>query len=236
MLSVPAARNDTKAAVNTEIGKGTHVTLTWISGSYSYECSFTVKYENGDIIYQGSNLQGGLLFEFDCDCNSTPGAGTKNPVENLQAEVGANTITLTWDAPEGATNFIVMRNGLDIADVTEATYTDEVMHEATYSYCVIAVYEDGTSAPECIVIEAEWGLEENEAEFAVYPNPTSGSLYINGGNAEFSYELYNGMGQRVANGIARGSEQLNVESLTKGVYFLRLTSGTQSSVQKVVVE
>ena len=219
-----------------EIGKGTHVTLTWISGSYSYECSFTVKYENGDIIYQGSNLQGGLLFEFDCDCNSTPGAGTKNPVENLQAEVGANTITLTWDAPEGATNFIVMRNGLDIADVTEATYTDEVMHEATYSYCVIAVYEDGTSAPECIVIEAEWGIEENEAEFAVYPNPTSGSLYINGGNAEFSYELYNGMGQRVANGTARGSEQLNVESLTKGVYFLRLTSGTQSSVQKVVVE
>ena len=219
-----------------EIGNGVHVTLSWTSGSWDSECSFTVSYENGDMICQGTGLNSSWNFEFDCNCSEGTPANTYAPVENLQAEVSANTIALTWVAPEGATNFIVMRNGLDIADVTEATYTDEVMHEATYSYCVIAVYEDGTSAPECIVIEAEWGLEENEAEFAVYPNPTSGSLYINGGNAEFSYELYNGMGQRVANGTARGSEQLSVESLTKGVYFLRLTSGTQTSVQKIVVE
>jgi hypothetical protein len=226
------------ASETLKIGKGVHVTLSWITGNYASECSFVVKYADGSIIYQASNPSGGVLHEFDCDCNNeTPGGTQYASVENLQAEVGPNAITLTWDAPEGAISYVVMRNGLEVGTTTEPSFTDEVMHEASYSYCVTALYQhEGVSAPECIVIEAEWGLEENEAEFAIYPNPVNGTLYINGGNAEFSYELYNGMGQRVANGTARGNEQLNVESLTKGVYFLRLVSGTQLRVEKVVVE
>ena len=48
--------------------------------------------------------------------------------------------------------------------------------------------------------------------------------------------MYNGMGQKVANGNANGNTQISVNGLVKGVYFLRLTSGTQVLVEKVVVE
>ena len=48
--------------------------------------------------------------------------------------------------------------------------------------------------------------------------------------------MYNGMGQKVAGGQAQGIEQINVESLTKGIYFLRLTNGSQVHVEKVVVK
>ena len=51
-----------------EIGNGTHVTLTWSSGSYDSECSFTVSYEGDLIIYQSSTLSAGVLYEFDCNC------------------------------------------------------------------------------------------------------------------------------------------------------------------------
>ena len=52
-----------------EIGNGTHVTLTWTTGNYAYECSFTVSYEGDAVIYQSSGTpSAGVLFEFDCNC------------------------------------------------------------------------------------------------------------------------------------------------------------------------
>ncbi len=108
--------------------------------------------------------------------------------------------------------------------------------EDPYTYCVIAEYADGTSIPECIVVKAELSIDEAEAEFAIYPNPVNNTLYINGGNAKFNYEMYNGMGQRVASGNATGNTQISVNDMMKGVYFLRITTGTQVRVEKVVVE
>jgi hypothetical protein len=48
--------------------------------------------------------------------------------------------------------------------------------------------------------------------------------------------MYNGMGQKVAEGTATGNTQINVNDMAKGIYFLRLSSGTQVRVEKVVVE
>ena len=72
--------------------------------------------------------------------------------------------------------------------------------------------------------------------FDIYPNPVNGILFVNGGNAEYSYEMYNGVGQKVAEGKVTGNTQINVNGMTKGVYFLRLISGTQVRMNKVVVE
>jgi hypothetical protein len=61
-------------------------------------------------------------------------------------------------------------------------------------------------------------------------------LFVNCGNAEFNYEMFNGMGQKVASGNATGNAQISVNDMTKGIYFLRLTTGTQVRMEKVVVE
>ena len=229
--------NDGESATYTlEIGNGVHVTLTWQSGNYTYECSFIVKYEDGTIIYQSSGISSGHLFDFDCNCGIGTPAGTYAPVENLSASVETESVTLTWDAPEGAINFIVMRNGLEIGQTTEPTYVDVVDKEDSYTYCVIAEYRDGLSVPECILIQAEWGIAESESEFSIYPNPVSSMLSISCGNAEFSYTMLNGMGQVVATGNGRGEQQIDVNGLAKGMYFLRLTSGSQVLVEKIVVK
>ncbi len=52
-----------------EIGNGVHVTLTWSSGQYDGECSFSVSYEGDLVIFsQSSRPSAGVLYEFDCNC------------------------------------------------------------------------------------------------------------------------------------------------------------------------
>ena len=220
-----------------EIGTGVHVTLTWVNGQYTSECSFVVKYENGDVIYQGNNLSGGVLHEFDCNCASGSPMSNFNCVENLNAVTEIGSIILTWDAPEGAQSYTIFRNGIEIGQTEETTYTDEDLYsEINFTYCVIANYEDGSSVPQCIEVMAELSIDENTNEFSIYPNPTNSTLFINGGNAEYTYTMYNGMGQVMATGKAKGTEQISVESMAEGIYFLHLTTGTQVRVEKVVVK
>ena len=218
-----------------EIGKGTHVTLSWISGSYSYECSFTVKYEDGTVIYQANSPSAGVLYEFDCDCNSGAPVGELNPVINLNAEVTEPTVTLTWEAPERAINFIVYRNGIEIGQTADTVFVDETALTIYYTYCVVAEYSAGVSAPECVIADLT-DIEEMTGEISIYPNPADNILYIEGNNAEYTYVMYNGMGQVVANGTAHGTVQINVNDMSQGVYFIRLTTGTQVYVEKVVVK
>ena len=227
--------NGNSATYALEIGNGVHVTLSWISGSYSYECSFIVKYENGDIIYQAHAPSGGVLHEFDCSCaSSTP--ISVDPVTDLTGEIDGYRIILHWNTFRDEMNYIIYRNGVEIGHTTETTYIDEVFEEMTYTYCVVAEYEGNFSAPSCILIDFVDGIEEGITEFSIYPNPVSNTLSINGGDAEYTYTMYNGMGQMVVKSNAKGIEQIHVNGMTKGVYFLHLTTGTQVRVEKVVVE
>ena len=65
-LTITSGNSDTYTL---EIGNGTHVTLTWSSGSYDGECSFTVSYGEDALIFsQTSRPSPGVLYEFDCNC------------------------------------------------------------------------------------------------------------------------------------------------------------------------
>ena len=220
------------ATFTREIGNGVHVTVTFNEGSWSYECSYVIKYEDGTIIHQGQQDD----CEFDVNCAGSSATGDLDPVENLNASVNGVNVTLTWDAPQGATSYIITRNGLTIGETSETTFTDEIPGELTYTYSVSAVYADGVSVPENILVSVDLNVNENEAQFSIYPNPVNNMLYINGGNAEYSYVMFNGMGQQVANGTAQGAQQINVSGMAKGIYFIRLTAGSKTSVEKVVVE
>lgn len=233
-LSVPSGSHDETRIV--EIGSGVHVVLTWITGQYSYECSFTIKYESGETIYTSGSLSGGgVLHEFDCNCTGGDTPITDfAPVENLVADVDGSVVVLTWDAPEGAIAYTILRNGIEIGQTTEPTYSEETSLSVNYTYCVVAEYADGSSIPECVIVNLTV-IEENVDHFSLYPNPASNILYIEGGNSEFTYEMFNGMGQMVVTGKAQGSEQISIEGLTKGIYFIRLTNGTQVHMEKVVV-
>ena len=228
------------ASYTLEIGNHVHVSLSWIPGGWDGEVSFVVRYEDGEVIYQhGHDPQAGLLYEFDCDCQFSTEMLT--PVENLRASVESHQIILDWETSANPIRFVVYRNGLEIGETTETTFTDEVGTEMIYTYCILAEYADGLSLPECIQVEFFDGLEENDPStgsgtIAVYPNPTNNILNINAGSTEFTYVLFNSMGQAVIKDDAHGAVQVNVERLVKGVYFLHIKSNRQMRVEKIVVE
>ena len=67
--SLTIENGSNSATYSLEIGNGTHVTLTWNSGTYDNECSFTVSYEGDYLLYsQTTKPTAGVLYEFDCNC------------------------------------------------------------------------------------------------------------------------------------------------------------------------
>ena len=226
------------ASYTLTIGNGVTVTLSWIQGSYASECSFTVAYEDGDQITSANNLSSNYHFEFEVNCGGAPTVVTPEPVVNLEPEVDYinMVVVLTWEAPSrDVINYLVTRNGVELAQVTETRYVDNDPTDYA-EYCVFAQYLSGSSEPLCIdPIENILGVGETEDNVRIYPNPVKNTLYLKG-NAEFSYVLYNGMGQVVANGTANGTQQIDCSNMSKGVYFLHLNSGTQVRIEKVVVE
>jgi len=77
----------------------------------------------------------------------------------------------------------------------------------------------------------------NKLVFSLYPNPaTSGTLNINSSNgAEFDVEVFSTLGQRV---ISQKSvtNSINIDSLTTGLYIVRISQGDRSQTRKLVVK
>ena len=218
-----------------EIGNGVVVSMSWVQGQWTDECSFTVRYEGGDVIYQSSGLGSGWTYQFTCNCGSGT-ISTYASVEDLTATLEGNTVALNWTAPEGAIEYVIYRNGIEIGQSPIPYYEDVVTQSMVYTYCVVAVYGDGTSMPECVQVEFFDAIEEDIEQVSIYPNPVNNTLHISGLSTEYSYAMFNGMGQTVANGTANGAVQISVEGMAKGIYFLRLTTGTQVHVEKIVVK
>ena len=119
---------------------GSHVTLTWINGSWTNECSFTVSYSNGNVIYHGSGLNADFSYGFDVDCEGMPALSfdimaSANPVEGGTVSGAGtynygSTCTLTATANEGYTFVNWTKNGTAVS--TNPTYNFTVTESASY--------------------------------------------------------------------------------------------------------
>ena len=128
---------------------GSHIVLGWIEGNWLDECSFTVSYENGDVIYSGSNLNSSFTYEFDVNCdgytptyyditalvNSEQGGMVSGAGSYAYGEV----CTLTARANSGYDFMKWTKNGVTVS--TESTYSFVVTENATY---VASFFRNGT--------------------------------------------------------------------------------------------
>ena len=233
-MTVPTGSSS--ANYTLEIGSGVHVTLTWTSGSWDSECSFVVRYEDGDQITSASEPPTNYNFQFDVNCGGEP--VTMAPVQNLEASVEGTTVTLTWSAPASGTpiGYIIKRDGVQIDEVSELTYVDEnLAWWTTYTYSVIAKYASGNSLPQAVIVSTTESVDENEVNFGVYPNPAENILNIATDANRYEYQLINSLGQVVVKGRANGNESINVSDLN-GVYFLRIIADGDVIVRKVTIK
>lgn len=74
-------------------------------------------------------------------------------------------------------------------------------------------------------------------EFAVMPNPANSQVLLRGDFEKASaYELINQLGQVVLSGpITSANPAINVSNLNSGIYLMRVKSGTQAGVQRLMI-
>ncbi len=75
--------------------------------------------------------------------------------------------------------------------------------------------------------------EENMLEVSLYPNPTSSCIYINS-NTELEAVVFDILGKELIRESING--ELDVNSLEKGTYLLRLSDGINTSTHKIIKE
>lgn len=80
----------------------------------------------------------------------------------------------------------------------------------------------------------------SDNNISVYPNPASSTVHVklNSVSEQASVTVYNALGQLVIEptAVMDNSVEINVNSLPKGVYFIKTTNGKETSTTKFVVE
>ena len=141
---------------------------------------------------------------------------------NVVAMGGSGEYTYIWEPAETLVNPNIAN---PVATPTEPETTFKV---------VVTDSEGNSESGEIIVTIRDWSVTEDGFVPNVYPNPNNGKFTINV-KGEFSYKLFNSIGQQVMSGEGEGKTLIDASSLNQGVYFLQLTiDGTR--VEKVVIE
>ena len=113
---------------------GVHITLGWVMGDWTSECSFNLHYANGNVIYYGENLSSSFSFEFDMDCEEMPTTvfniiATAHPTEG-----GLVTGNGTFEAGQSCAVTAMANEGYAFMCWTENG--DIVSTDAEYSFVV----------------------------------------------------------------------------------------------------
>ena len=158
------------------------------------------------------------------------------PVNNLEIQADGHEVTLTWRGYDAAANYVIRRDGEVIGNTSETNYADVVEEDGVYTYSVTAEDSEGLSSVPCYatINVGTVSVMENTVEVTVYPNPVKEELNIHA-NTDFSYILFNNMGQEVMRGGSNG-ETVKLNGLNSGMYFLRISAGSETKVQKIIVE
>ena len=145
-------------------------------------------------------------------------------------------VILQWQEATMAERYCIYRNGELIGHSTSTDfvdYTADASHE--YRYTVTGKTSFIESSPSNTVF-VDWttNVGENSAqETILYPNPTTGMVYIESNGLQ-TVEIFDLTGQKLLQTrVTNGQATIDMTSLPNGTYFVKL-AGEQNLVKKVV--
>lgn len=192
---------------------------------------------------------------------SCASVGPCYPPRNLDFELTNNyKPQLQWEAPqpnEGLSGYYLFRKTgedgeyqrIKLLGATATSYKDNALSiEGDYYYRLYAYYGDldCTSAPanrhyysnvfELHLYYSPTGIDENEAQVKVYPNPANELLIVEAEGMR-RIELYNVLGQCVVSQEAEGNRTMvDLQQATTGLYLLRVATPEGVVVRRIAVE
>ncbi|MES2589582.1 MAG: T9SS type A sorting domain-containing protein [Bacteroidota bacterium] len=108
-------------------------------------------------------------------------------------------------------------------------------HYITYTYVDVLTNCSASDSSLIEVLNCADLTENKINKIQIFPNPTEGMLHIQS-NGNFNFELTDTHGKLITFGDRNKSTVLNLEQLSKGVYYLKVISETNTVLEKIVVE
>jgi hypothetical protein len=107
-------------------------------------------------------------------------------------------------------------------------------HSITYTYTDLNGCAN-TSSEDIVVLGCSGIDPESGILVTVYPNPFTNTLTINGIEAGTQIELYNTWGEILESRLINETNPIiQTAHLTKGIYYLKITIGNESIVEKII--
>ena len=156
-------------------------------------------------------------------------------VQNLEVEVEETTVTLSWDANTNADEYIIKRDGVEVAVQSETTFT-ETLSKGVYTYSVVARNGKNYSLPAFVVANVDMVSVDEIATMTdvnVYPNPTTGVINVNI-DTNFDAVIYNYQGQIVMK-LNNNERQIDLSGLAAGIYFVEIRTDDNAVVKKIML-
>lgn len=182
-----------------------------------------------------------------CETVTVGGAPSCDPVINPNGYYmnyqGQEGLVVDWTDPEGVTAIGLYEidggTPVFIGNAAPGQHPIFLGFEGQVPACTItlgfvAVYADCESDMVTCDIYYD-AVDEQEVVNAIYPNPTSGDLHVNA-TAMTHVTVYNAMGQMIYDQEVSGDELiLNMGQYETGVYMVKVTTETGSSVKRINV-
>jgi hypothetical protein len=183
-------------------------------------------------IQTSSLLAGDVIGAFDSDGICVGMASFGGNSEVIPLVVFGNDITTS--AKDGMeqqemSSFRIFRNGSD-QEVTAIFDENLASHDGRFA-------ENGLSVITDLKMGATMIDADETASFSIYPNPNNGHFSVRTATKGMvSLTIVNMQGQMVMSSQISGSATLDLSNQPKGIYFIRLSSATSTSVEKIVIE
>ena len=160
------------------------------------------------------------------------------PVTNFEVTLSTDCkfATLKWESTEDSFN--IYRDGVKIkANHTSKTYVDNGYDKDVEHTWEVAVVCGVSLESERVAVkkQCENSIKENAKLFSIAPNPATNNITITADNNFHTIEVLSFLGQLVLAQPNNGTTaEMDISTLTNGVYFVRIISENGTSVQKFV--
>ena len=166
-------------------------------------------------VYSGAGNGGTLLGS----ATATTTAATSTTERNLVFDFSTASISLT----NGSTyTWAIISGTFDTRLTNSSIYTDGSAYSASTEFATNDFMFK-------IDITSTLGVDDfikTGATIKLFPNPSIDYIQISGLTKTEVYTIYNIIGAEVDNGNVINNEQINIEKLTNGVYFLKLKNSS----------
>lgn len=159
-------------------------------------------------------------------------------VTDLKYNISGENVTLSWNAVDAATEYVVRRDGEQVSTQTTTEFNDK-LSDAIVTYSVVAKNGDNYSAPVFLSVNPDVTSGEDVLDYemktvSLYPNPTSGMLYVDLDDS-FDAVIYNYQGQVVMREY-NNDGVIDMSNLTAGIYFVEIRNNNNVIVEKIIVK